>query len=150
MPYTLKYEFQREDNMSSVVIWRDKATGVTASWNKQAPHSVFVPVRIDQNGICDGRTTEWRGEKAAIRAAEAAARERLEEMRAEDPGEKRFRLTVDGAKILGSEMEIHGFESLRASQRFAKSALAEIDALPVTGTFEAMFEGEAVIVLRVQ
>lgn len=26
--------------MSSVVIWRDEATGVTASWNKQGPHTV--------------------------------------------------------------------------------------------------------------
>ena len=41
--------------MSSVVIWRDEATGVTASWNKQGRHSVFVPLRIDGHGICDGR-----------------------------------------------------------------------------------------------
>jgi hypothetical protein len=67
--------------MSSVVIWQDKATRVTVSWNKQSPHTVFVPLRIDEQGICDGRTTEWRGEKAAIRAGMQAAMERLKEMK---------------------------------------------------------------------
>jgi hypothetical protein len=53
---------------------------------------VFVPLRIDDQGICDGITTEWRGEKAAIRAAKIAAKERLEEMSSEDLALKRFRV----------------------------------------------------------
>jgi len=137
--------------MSSVVIWRDNATGVTASWNKQGPHSVFVPLRIDEHGICDGRTTEWRGEKAAIRAAEAAAKERLEEMRSEDPRNKRFLITPVEQRIVNSEPEVvHDRSWLRASQRFDETSFAEIDALPVAGTFRTISDGNAVIVQRLE
>jgi hypothetical protein len=136
--------------MSSVVIWRDKATGVTASWNKQAPHSVFVPLRIDEHGICDGRTTEWRGEKAAVRAAEAAAKARLEEMRAEDPMKKRFRVTVDGQWIGESDLSTHDRGRLWADPRFDQAAFAEIDDLPVTGTFRTTSQDEVIIVQRVE
>ena len=36
--------------MSSVVLWSDRETGVAVSWNKDGPYTVFVPVRIDEDG----------------------------------------------------------------------------------------------------
>jgi hypothetical protein len=134
--------------MSSVVIWEDKATGVTVSWNKQAPHTVFVPLRIDEHGICDGRTTEWRGEKAAMRAGKAAAKERLEEMKSDDPKNKRFRIMPDGQRST-ADAEVHDRDWFRVD-RLDDAAFSEIDALPVTGTYRTTFGGKVVIVQRVE
>jgi hypothetical protein len=134
--------------MSSVVIWEDKATGVTVSWNKQAPHTVFVPLRIDEHGICDGRTTEWRGENAAMRAGKAAAKERLEEMKLEDPKNKRFRIMPDGESSM-ADAEVHNRDWF-TSDRLDDAMFAEIDALPVTGTCRTTFGGKMVIVQRVE
>jgi hypothetical protein len=134
--------------MSSVVIWEDKATRVTVSWNKQAPHSVFVPLSIDEHGICDGRTTEWHGERAALRAGKAAAQERLEEMKSEDPKHKRFRITPDEQRG-STEPELHDRDWFRAG-RLDDSAFVEVDALPVTGTFQASIGGKLVTVQRVR
>jgi hypothetical protein len=134
--------------MSSVVIWEDKATAVTVSWNKQGPHTVFVPLRIDEHGICDGRTTEWRGESAAVRAGKAAARERLEEMKSEDPRNKRFRIIPDGGNIRGDD-EVHNRDWFSGGS-LDGAALAEIDALPVTGTYRTTLGGKAVLVQRVE
>lgn len=134
--------------MSSVVIWEDKATAVTVSWNKQAPHTVFVPLRIDEHGICDGRTTEWRGESAAMRAGKAAARERLEEMKSEDPKKKRFRIMPDGQSSM-ADAETHNRDWFSVG-RLDDAAFAEIDALPVTGTYRTTLGGKVVIVQRVE
>jgi hypothetical protein len=134
--------------MSSVVIWKDNATGVTVSWNKQAPHSVFVPLSIDEHGICDGRTTEWRGERAALQAGKAAAQGRLEEMKTEDPTQKRFRITPDERRRL-ADPELHDRDWFRAG-RLDDAAFAELDALPVTGTFQSSIGGKLVTVQRVR
>lgn len=58
--------------MSSVVLWKCPRTGVSASWNKQAPYTVFVPERTVQ-GVTHGITTEHRSEKAAVAAAKRKA-----------------------------------------------------------------------------
>jgi hypothetical protein len=134
--------------MSSVVIWRDEATGVTVSWNKQAPHTVFVPLRIDEHGICDGRTTEWRDEGAAMRAGKVAANERLQEMRSADPKDKRFRVIPDEQGI-AADSEMHNGDWLRGGG-LDDAALAEIDRLPVTGTYRTTLGGKVVVVQRVE
>ena len=134
--------------MSSVVIWRDEATGVTVSWNKQAPHTVFVPLTIDEHGICDGRTTEWRGESAAMRAGKAAARERLEEMKSEDPRNKRFRIIPDRQSGM-ADTEVHDRDWFMVD-RLDDAAFTKIDALPVAGTFRTTLGGNVVIVQRVE
>jgi hypothetical protein len=134
--------------MSSVVIWKDDATGVTVSWNKQAPHTVFVPLRIDEHGICDGKTTEWRGESAAMRAGKVAANERLQEMRSEDPKNKHFRITPDEQNITG-DSEIRNRDWLRGGG-LDDEALAAIDRLPVTGIYRTTLGGKAVVVQRVE
>lgn len=136
--------------MSSVVIWRDEATGVTASWNKQGPYTVFVPLRIDDQGICDGRTTQWGSEKAAIRAAEIATRERLEEMSSEDPGQQRYRVYGE-TEILGDRMnELRDLAWFGDDLRFDAAALVKIATLPVGGTFQTTSEGRTVTVQRVR
>lgn len=134
--------------MSSVVIWEDKATGVTVSWNKQAPHTVFVPLSIDEHGTCDGRTTEWRGERAALRAGKAAAQERLEEMKSEDPTHKRFRIMFDDGRS-SADAELRDRDWFRAG-RLDDAAFAELDALPVARTFHARIGGRVVTVQRVR
>jgi hypothetical protein len=133
--------------MSSVVVWRDEASGVTASWNKDGPYTVFVPLLIDQQGICDGRTSEWPSEVAAIEESRRAAEERLEQMRVEDPSKKRFQLVGERG---AAPAELHDRKSLEAVTRFGTLTLQQIDALPVSGTCRAMLDGRTVVVQRVQ
>jgi hypothetical protein len=135
--------------MSSVVIWKDEATGVTASWNKQGPHTVFVPLRIDDQGICDGITTEWRGEKAAMRAAKIAAKERLEEMSSEDPALKRFRVFAQADASGDGVYELRDLAWFGDDRHFDAAALAGIGTLPVGGTFQTTSQGRTVTVQRV-
>jgi hypothetical protein len=136
--------------MSSVVIWRHEATGVTASWNKAAPYTVFVPVSIDDGGVCDGITTEWGDEEGAIRAAEAIARERLEQMSSEDPSGRRYRLFRGTHRRRDGTPEIRDLTWFGDDQRFGETALATIRMLPVGGTFEGTSEGRVVTVQRVR
>ena len=128
--------------MSSVVIWRDEATAVTASWNKQAPHTVFVPLRIDEHGICDGLTIECDGEQAAVQAAKEAASERLEQMRVEDPRMKRFRIVASAVEVRDRDWVLgRGLDA---------AALAEIDALPVSGSCQVAIGGVMATVQRIE
>lgn len=136
--------------MSSVVIWRHEATGVTASWNKEGPYTVFVPVSIDDDGICDGIATEWSDQEGAIRAAEAAAQDRLEQMTSEDPSGRRFRVFRDTQGCGHGAPELCDLAWFRDDQRFGDAALATIRTLPVGGTFEGMSEGRAITVQRVR
>jgi hypothetical protein len=64
--------------MSSVTLWEDREVGISCHWNKQAPHTVFELERIE-DGIAHGKTTEYRGEKAALKAAKLRAKELREE-----------------------------------------------------------------------
>lgn len=136
--------------MSSVVIWRDEATGVTASWNKQGPYTVFVPLRIDDQGICDGRTSEWRSEKTAIRAAEIAAKERFHEMSFEDTAQKRYRVFSDTRGLGDGAAELRDLAWFGDDQHFGAAALAKVGQLPVGGTFQNMSKGGVVTVQRVR
>lgn len=59
--------------MSSLVLWSCPRTGVTASWNKEGPYTVFVPSHTDPQGVRHGATTKHKTEKAAVAAAQRKA-----------------------------------------------------------------------------
>ena len=80
--------------MSSVVIWEDPETGIYVEWNKQAPHSVTVPIQINDEGwlLQHCHRKEYYGEKSAIRAAKRMVKERREELEAMESQYKRYRI----------------------------------------------------------
>lgn len=135
--------------MSSVVIWEDRATAVRVSWNKEGPHTVHVPLSIDADGICDGRITEWPGEEAAIQAGKEAAKQRLEEMRKEDPSTKRFRILDDPQGTSVPPPDTHNREWF-VKQGFDQPAIDELDSMPVSGTCRATYGSLVVVVQRVE
>jgi hypothetical protein len=133
--------------MSSLVLWKDEATGVYVEWNKQAPHSVTVPIMLNDEGwllqVC--RRTEYHGEKAAMRAAKQIAKQRLSELLAMGPQDKRYRISWATGH---SESVNRRYFDLPAPE-FTDALRAEVDKLAYPGA-QYIAPGEHIVVLRLQ